>query len=186
MFEKMTKQWTAILEFGILVVSAVAFFVITPPRLTPAAESGWIHAAEFIGAILIVIIAVAVRHQKTGVRALLIATSASLLTAVIALFGYSALVQSWTCSDYDGRGPITTGSQMLTESAAYAARTGRSGCKLIQDYAGDTTAIWNSSELAQRHLIMVAAFIMSVLLFVTAALFAVETVRAWTEGAPAS
>ena len=115
---------------------------------------------------------------------LLIATAASLFCAVVAFFAYRMFLSLWTCGDYDARGPIVIGSKMLPEAANYAAQQHANACAIIQDFAGDTASIWNSNELLSRYLLLAAAFVSTVLLFLAAAVLAIETIRAHSEKAP--
>jgi hypothetical protein len=184
MFENIKKQWTTLFEAAVFLVAAVLAFVIVPPRLTPAGDASWVHAAEFIGAIVIAIVVIAARHRRWGVRTLLIATAATLICAVVAFFAYRMFLSLWTCGDYDGRGAIVIGSKMLPDAANYAAQQHANACTVIQDFAGDTASIWEASELLSRYLLLAAAFVSTVLLFLAAAVLAIEAIRAHLERPP--
>lgn len=172
-------SWTELLQVGAWLVAVILLFVLVPPRLTPA-EDGlpYVRATEFVAAILIVLCVVAVRRGKPRVRVLWAATLFSLVPAVAALFGHLALRSDWTC-EYDGRGPVVIGSEMLPEARGYSASLGHPGCRrMIEDSAGDTSAIWDDGELRRRHLVLAGTFMGTVLLFALAAMLAVETYRA--------
>jgi hypothetical protein len=168
----------SLLQLGAWLVALIALFVLKPPRLSPTDDGLiFVHAVEFIAAIMLALVVVAIRRRGVRVRTLWLAAAASAVAAVIAFFGYVALTAVWTCS-YDGRGPVVIGSTMLAGAARYAASLPGDGCEtLIQDAVGNTARIWPQSELNTHHLILAGAFMATVLMFALAAMLAVETFR---------
>lgn len=174
--------WSQMLQTAVFLVGAILLFVLTPPRLTAADEnSSVVHAAQFIGAIIIVLALVTAHRKRWSVQWLSIATVGSLAGAVTSWFAYRLLAGIWTCNAYDGRGPIVIGGRMFQEAQQYAHRSGRSGCEMVQDAAGDTASIWPYADLLVRHLALTALFIVTTMLFLLSAVLAIEILRASTD-----
>lgn len=179
MLKELQSRWAELLQGAVFLTAAVLLFVWKPPRLAPADDSAaYVHAAEFIGAILIVLVIVAARHGHWSIRRLGILTFLSIVGATVAFFSYRLLVGLWTCSDYDGRGPIVTGGAMLPSARKYAEQHDLSDCEMIQDVAGKTASIWPEFDLLARYLVLAGTFMLTVFLFVLAATLAIEIWRA--------
>jgi hypothetical protein len=179
------KHWSLLLEISALILGTILIFVLAPPRLTPADDSAsWIQLVKFVGALLLAITIVGMRQSPPRPGRLQIATALLAVGAIASLFAYRLLVAAWTCGDYDGRGPIVTGSRLLPEAARdFAGRTGDI-CGMVLDVAGNTASLWPQSELVNRHLMLAALFLLTALLFLAAAIVAIEMVRGMAE-APA-
>jgi hypothetical protein len=172
-------SWTDLLQAGTWLVALIVLFVLKPPRLTPGDDGLiFVRAVGFVAAILLALCLVAVRRVDLRIRSLWFAAAVSLVAALIAFFGYEALIAAWTC-EYDGHGPVVIGSTMLPDAQRYASGLSRATCEiLIQDSGGDTASIWPRAELTMHHLSLAGTFMATVLLFALAAMLAVETFRA--------
>lgn len=177
-FSRIREQWALLLEVSVVVLGSIFVILLAPPRLSPVIETAsWYRLAEFVGAILIVIGLVAIHRTPWSLRGLQWTTIIFVLGAIIAFFSYNGVVGAWTCSDYDGRGPIVIGSRLLPDAAAlYPSPV--SACTMVQDAAGNTASLWAQSELLTRHSLMAALFLLTALLFLVAAILAVELLAA--------
>ncbi|WP_380780409.1 hypothetical protein [Sphingomonas sp. R86520] len=168
----------ALLQAGAWLVAVIVLFVAAPPRLMPADDAiQSVRTAQFLVAVLLALAIVAVRRGRPRLRTIWSAAASCLVAGTATLFAYLWLLGERTCG-YDGRGPVVIGQTFTTEAARYAAAVPGSDCKtLIQDAAGRTDAIWPRSELVANHLLLVGAFIATVVLFALSAVFAGETLR---------
>ncbi len=178
LWEKIKGAMDSILQAGIWLVGIIVLFVVTPPRMTPADDSQiFVRAAQFIVAIVMILVAVAARRSDWSLRKLWISTAVTLLASVSAFFAYLYFLLSRTC-EYDGRGPMVTGDAMLPAAEKYAAGPPPKDCRtMILDVAGDTEKIWPKGEILINYLALSASFIATVCLFALALMLAVELVK---------
>ena len=169
------ERWALILQASVSILGSIFVFVLAPPRLTPEIETvSWFGLAEVAGAILVVITLVGVRHARMKAKALQLLNAVLLIAALASFFAYRWMVGVWTCRDYDGRGPIVIGSKLLPDAALYYRGKPVTPCVMIQDSVGDTASLWPQSELLARHSTMAGLFLLTALLFLMAAIIAIE------------
>lgn len=177
-WEQIKASMDSILQVGAWLVGVIVMFVISPPRLTSADDSQFfVRAAQFVVAILLVLVIVAVRRSGWTVRKLWISTVGALLAAVAAFFAYLFFYLSKTC-EYDGRGPMVIGNTMSPGAREYAASDPPKDCRtMLWDYAGNTGEIWPRGELLVNYLAISASFIATVCLFAVTLVLAIELVK---------
>lgn len=186
MLRLLRQHWDAIWQASIWLGSVVLVAITVPPRYlgSDLPSNNIIKVTE-------VIIAVSVgfcfflfrRTQKRlgAQRRYAFAGIALLIIGAFLFIIYQFEFDSWTCS-YDGRGPVTIGTNLQVDAAKYVAAHPGADCEyLLQISAGKADKIWAQGDLVFHHLAMVATFLFSVLSFALAMLLTTMAVAGYVD-----
>ncbi len=172
-------HWTKLAQLSVWVTCIVFTFLAAPPRESPAHDADtWISMVQFVLAIVLGLIVGLAGKRRQPKSRWMIASALCLLLGLAGFFANKTAIASWTC-EYDGRGPMIIGKTMTAEGATYLRADPRASCtQLLQDSAGNNRIIWVPSEIGNRHSVLVALFLGTVLAFSLSAVLMLESLSA--------
>lgn len=176
--DSLRRSWARLAQFAVWATAAIATFVMSPPRKTPALEEAtWVRLTQFVLVIVLGLI-IAQLSRRRYLRSIYVTLSSVFL--VLALTGFfmnMMVIDKWTCQ-FDERGPMVIGETLTNRAKAHIQKYPDVSCSiLIQDFAGNLSEIWTGYEVTTRHALLVGLYLLTVLSFSLSMVFMLEALR---------
>jgi hypothetical protein len=166
LFDSLRRNWDTVWQTAVWVGSAAFLTLASPPRFlgSELPSNSIVKASELTLAVCVGFCLYLFRAKNRIDKSRYAYSAATFLAFGIILFLlYQFEFDAWTCS-FDGRGPVTIGTSLLPEAAAYTLAHPEADCEyLLQISAGKPDRIWPKNEIVFHHLAMFATFLSSVL-----------------------
>lgn len=187
LLKSLRKQWGALAQVACWIAVTVGTFAPQPPPsdLTAPPDEALKHFAQFLGAVLIGILAALCHRfqERIHLRPWMVATAIMAALLLGTFLGERAVRSDWTCR-FAGK-EMTIGAELTDDARAYRAkRGGEVTCsQLLADYGGDAFQIWHRAD-AERHYLWLSELLIAIWLCAAACIVCVTQVVRCAVGGP--
>jgi hypothetical protein len=185
MLDTLKKNWNKLTVFGTCLATMLGGFLVTPPYALTT--QGWYKYAVFLLALLSGLWLVPITKSSPAKYKWWWAISILLaITSTGTLLRYTSLLDAWTVVYYRSE-RVVIGKTLTSDAKAYADSMRLRGeqindLRLLQEYGGDASAVWDAGEIAARQRALVYWYLGSLLLLSSAAITVTQAVYASTSG----
>jgi hypothetical protein len=180
MLSAIKTHWNKLVVFATCVVALLGRFLIVPPYGLD--ERAWYKYGIFLVAVLtgLWLVPMNAWSQKKYRWSWWLAAGILAICSTVVFLHYNTLLEEWTVP-YFRESKVIVGRQLTPDATAYTQLLMKQGepiddLRLLQKYAGDTAAVWQTSEIFRRERVITTWYLAALLLLASSVITVTQAI----------